>query len=143
MQAPIYKLTVVRYERRAPRCRWVESEAETCYISREWAETLTSDGELAFWRNLGSCEVSRNAYADSVTITRTSPDKINRTVERFEPVGVNPWAQAGAREYAILDGLSSMRVLPIVETGGGRTVVKLERDGAACLLDLVTGQYVG
>lgn len=143
MQAPIYKLTMTRYERRAPRCRWIETETETLYVSREWAETLTSDDELAFWRAAGSCEVSRNPYAGTVDVLRVSPDKILRTSERFEPVSVNPWAKAGEREHAILEGLPSMRVLPVIENLAGRTIVKIERDGRSCLLDLESGEYVG
>lgn len=145
MSARIYKWTKTDYERDeiGRGKRWNETKSKIEYMTDNWAETMTSDEELSFWRNLGECVVSRDPYKETVKVTRTSPDRLRKSVELFEPVNCNPWRNAGNRERSILENFENLRILPMVETSEDHIVIELRNEDKKALLDLTDSRYVG
>ena len=117
----VYRITTERQDRRGS--RWATRETDVAHVTGDWGDALMGDGELWFWRAIGTCRVYGRG-SSTVKVIRTSPDGSMRTRETFERLWCSKaLANAGFREREAWD--APARVLGEFEAPEGREVVVL------------------
>lgn len=121
MSSYVYRVTYEHQHRSGS--RWATHETETKHVTGDWGDTLMGEGELSFWRAIGSVRVYGRGSA-TVTVCRTSPDGDLRTRETFQRVWCSQaLARAGFRELQAWE--QDARVLGEFDAPDGREVVEL------------------
>lgn len=145
MQIYIIEWKTERFSRTESGKSWHRKpdSVNTSYVTQERFEKLTSDSEIRFWRNLGSCTVRRGytrfGYVP-LEMVRTRPDGEEKARETFMPHVLN-LKQMGERERRIVLNLHEIE---LTESSGDHRVFELT-DGAgySCLYDETQSRFVG
>lgn len=144
MLKTVYKWERRKYYRETKHGKWhaLTDEAETLYITPEWMENKTGKEERAFWRNIGAL-VESSTDAHGITHWNNfSPDRLSVTRETFAPISINI-SNTGVREKLALEASENYRVIPIIETSDGHTLLRFGNDITSASYDLETRLWVG
>lgn len=78
--------TCINYAKRGS--RWIETERTTEKINYVFYTNIVDPNAIAFFRNLGGLERVSKSYTKAgylpVEVASTSPDRMNKTVRRFD-----------------------------------------------------------
>lgn len=144
MLKTVYKWERRKYERETKRSKWREMTglAETLYITPEWMDNKTGKEERAFWRSIGAL-VESSTDAHGITHWNNfSPNRLSVTRETFTPITISV-SNTGVREKLALEAAEKQRIIPVLETSCGHTVLQFSDGVNSAEYDINTRLWVG